>query len=168
MRNTTVLILLFLLTSCKQDATKSSATLSRQITETGEKFVKNSKGEIYIVILNNYKYPPINFGNSSTLSISEIKELDKICRNAVKKMNTDAYKFNDGYKINLEQYKRQYFPYINGDGEKEVMINCLCKVRNQKWLTQMYSVSGGGSCYFSGFINLKKRTFRDFYVNSPL
>jgi hypothetical protein len=76
-------------------------------------------------------------------------------------------KLADSIKINLEDYKRQYFAYINKKGEKEVYVNCLCFVRGNAWQKGREMVFGGGQCFFDGTINLSTNSFRNFMINAP-
>jgi hypothetical protein len=140
-------------------------------TEKSEKYIKDSHGKIYIAILENYKWQK---AIPTGLTKKEVEIVNEILPKAVEKMNSDSKKMFDNpsserSNINLNNYLRQYFPYINKDtGKKEVFINCFCRARNNKWLTDMVMVDGGGSCYFYGTIYLENETFNDFMINAPL
>ncbi|BCY29053.1 hypothetical protein [Flavobacterium okayamense] len=139
-----------------------------------EKYIKNSKGEVYIVILETHNWK----GETATfLTKNELKIINEILPLAVDQMNLELKEnFKDfpdelpNLNVNLDEYKRQYFPYlINKTGEKEVFINCFCKVKDDfNWKEQKVEVLGGGKCYFQGFINLKTRKFSHFLINAPL
>ncbi|CCG53177.1 Probable lipoprotein precursor [Flavobacterium indicum GPTSA100-9 = DSM 17447] len=157
-----IIILLFLLIGCNDRGTQKSDT-----------FIKNSKGEIYIVILETIQQEGIK---PTYLTNDEVETLNKILPKAVKQMNLDLKKmFKDfpskwpNLVVNLNNYKRQYFPYIiNKTGEKEVYINCFCQVNNDYWKTKEVMVLGGGNCFFYGKINLNTGKFHDFMINAPL
>ncbi len=156
------IFLLFSLISCKDKGAEKS-----------EKFIKNSKGEIYIVILETCKWRE---ATPTFLTKGEVETISKILPKAVKKMNLDLKKmFKDSpsewsnISVNLNDYKRQYIPYIiKKNGEKEVYIFCFCHAHNDKWKTQEMIVDGGGKCYFYGTINLNTGKFRDFMINAPV
>ena len=138
-------------------------------SEKAEKFTKNEKGEIYIVILETYNYQKTT---PSFLTKSEFETVNKILPKTIEKMNSDMGKFFGNSKsnvpVNLKGYVRQYCPYINKLGEKEVFINCMCHVHSDSWKNEIYGVSGGGKCFFFGIINLKTGKFREFMINAPI
>lgn len=73
------------------------------------------------------------------------------------------YKLED-FVIELNNYKRQYVPVINADGEKEVWINCFCKA-NHNWKKEIIIHVGGQSCYFNVLINLTRGSYDSFHIN---
>ncbi|MBE9577197.1 hypothetical protein [Flavobacterium proteolyticum] len=142
-------------------------------SEKSEKWIKNSKGEIYIAILETYSWE----GATPTfLTKKEVEEVNKILPKAVEKMNIDIKKmFHDtptewpNLIVSLNNYKRQYFPYINKKTkQKEVFVSCFCRVDNDKWKTEGFNVLGGGNCYFYGTINLSTGDFNNFMTNAPM
>lgn len=64
----------------------------------------------------------------------------------------------------LTNYKKQYVPYINIDGEKEVWVNCFCSSK-QGWKTNIIDARDGGDCYFNLKINLTKKKYYALHVN---
>ncbi len=156
------ILLLLIIFSCKDKGSEKS-----------DKFIENSKGELYIVILETYPWVE---ATPTFLTKSEVEKINKILPKAVEQMNIDSKKmFKDSpsewsnLNVNLNEYKRQYFPYIiNKTGEKEVYINCFCRDRNNIWETEEVFVLGDGKCYFQGKINLNTEKFRDFMINAPL
>jgi hypothetical protein len=68
---------------------------------------------------------------------------------------------------NLKKYKRQYFGYINGNGEKVLYINSLWKKNEKetKWLQQIKMVSDGGSYYWNIEYNLETDELINLSVN---
>ena len=156
------ILLLLSLISCQNEGAQKS-----------NKLIKNSKGEIYIAILETYKWRE---ATPTFLTINEVETINRILPKAVEQMNLDLKKmFKDSPSewpnllVNLNDYKRQYLPYIiKKTGEKRVYINCFCRVRDDGWETQEVGVDGGGKCYFYGTINLDTEKFHGFMINAPL
>ena len=67
--------------------------------------------------------------------------------------------------INLNKYYRQYIVVKNNIGEKEIWLNCFCRVPYLNWRTEIIQVSDGGDCYFNVKINLSLKTYYDLMVN---
>lgn len=142
-------------------------------SEKSEKWIKNSNGEIYIAILEP---SPREETIPAYLTKKEVEDIDEILPKAVEKMNNEIKKmFHDTPSewpdliVNLKDYKRQYFPFINKKTkQKEVFISCFCRVFDDKWKTEGFNVFGGGKCYFYGTINLSTGEFRDFMTNAPM
>jgi hypothetical protein len=67
-------------------------------------------------------------------------------------------------KIIFNNYKRQYIPYINTEGEKEVWVNCFC-TSNSSWKNKIFIGRDGGSCYFNLNVNLNRKKYYNLYVN---
>jgi hypothetical protein len=68
----------------------------------------------------------------------------------------------------LSKYKRQYFGYIDKNGDKILLINCFwSKDKNAKdrWLTDRIMVLDGGSYYWNVKFNLNKKRLFDLDVN---
>ncbi|CAM3914070.1 hypothetical protein FLCU109888_08530 [Flavobacterium cucumis] len=142
-------------------------------SEKSVKWIKNSKGEVYIAILETF---PWEGATPTFLTKKEVEEVNNILPKAVKKMNIDIKKmFHDtptewpNLIVNLEDYKRQYFPYINKKTkQKEVFVSCFCRVPDDRWKNEGFNVLGGGNCYFHGTINLSTGEFNDFMTNAPM
>ena len=66
--------------------------------------------------------------------------------------------------------KIQLIPIINKNGEKEVFVKYLCKVNDgdKNWKNCDWIIFGGGSCYFSLWVNLKSKKYHGLFVNSPM
>jgi hypothetical protein len=69
--------------------------------------------------------------------------------------------------INFKEYKRQYFPYKDVNGERIVYINCFCEKYGEfrHWREVEELVDDGGNCYFQLKINLTQKKYIDFFVN---
>ncbi len=118
-------------------------------------------------------------GKPTTLAGQELLETDRLLRQAIAQYNPGQEKewaeiskkypndtFNrDRFVINLPRYKRQYMPYLNPKGEKEVWINCFCRFQGQDWRKSPVFVLDGGNCYFNLKVNLSRGTYYDLMVN---
>ena len=122
---------------------------------------------------------PLN-AKSTHLNEKEVKQIDKIPTECIEKHNTVQRKeFEklkggnpnakvDRYLISLNGYKIQLVPFMNPKGEKEVWLNAFCKPVWQ-WKTVLFDpdiVADGGSHYFHVKINLKKKSYYGFGMNS--
>ena len=108
----------------------------------------------------------------SKLSESELITIEKILTIAIKK-NNENYSENKILKtdieINLTDYKRQYVPIINTQGEKEVWVNFFCEsFAADKWRTKTVQVEDGGKCYFNIKINLNTKEYYDLDINGSV
>lgn len=68
----------------------------------------------------------------------------------------------------LQRYNRQYLAYINGNGEKEVLVNCYYK-RSETNLGEAKLPGEGKQSYFRATINLHTMQAQDFgFHESPV
>jgi len=68
----------------------------------------------------------------------------------------------------LQRYNRQYVAYINGNGEKEVLVNCYYK-RSETNLGEAKLPGEGKQSYFRATINLHTMQAQDFgFHESPV
>jgi hypothetical protein len=166
-----ILIMLVLFLGCKKKTEEVSEKPIRNTEEISEKLIKNSQGEIYIAIVkDSNRLIKRKYFN---LSKNDVHVLELGLKKAVEEINNDhnkkyGYEYDPNDLIKLNNYKRQYCPYLNSKGEKEVIVNCLCQVFNDKWKTRLGLGDGGGKCFFGGIINLTKRSYYGFYINSPM
>ncbi|RZJ14962.1 MAG: hypothetical protein EON51_19015 [Acinetobacter sp.] len=99
-------------------------------------------------------------------AVNEYNVSNKLAFQKKKKKYIDIHSKTKEFVINLKDYKRQYFPILNKQGEKEVVINCFCYVSdNNNWKTEEVVVNDGGKCYFNLKINLQTEKYYDFSVN---
>jgi len=122
------------------------------------------------------------------LSPDEIEKVNLLITEAISQYNTDSEKI---YKQNLantkkypgsiaydpkikspSSYYKQIVAATNAKGEKEVWVNCFCKLDdwrpdndNNYWRKNIVRVNDGGSCYFNLKINLTTGTVVWFRVN---
>jgi hypothetical protein len=66
----------------------------------------------------------------------------------------------------LSNYRRQYIPYYNEEGDKMVQVYCNCIHFNYEgWKTAVLHISDGGNCHFDALLNLTERTCTRISVN---
>lgn len=78
----------------------------------------------------------------------------------------------------LSDYYRQYLFYKDESGDSIVFINAFCEIPNTyenygnkyievpyDWKHNIVSIMDGGDCYWQIWINISKKTYRDFWVN---
>lgn len=68
----------------------------------------------------------------------------------------------------LNNYKRQYFGYIDKNGNRVLFINCFWsndKDDSDSWLTERTMVLDGGSYYWNVKYNLDKNELFDLAIN---
>lgn len=121
-------------------------------------------------------------GEKTTLNMIELQEIEDIIRKEVKNINilqkekyaklcrkyTNYWFRLENFIISLENHNRQYIPVINDKNEKEIWINLFCTNYNEYpyWKETVILVIDGGNCYFNLKINLTKKTYSDFKMNS--
>lgn len=69
---------------------------------------------------------------------------------------------------NLKKYKRQYFGYIDQNGDRILLINCFWSRDidlSERWLKDRIVVLDGGSYYWSVKFNLDKKQLFDLDIN---
>ncbi|TWI77984.1 hypothetical protein IQ13_4227 [Lacibacter cauensis] len=163
-------LLLFLL-SCGQ-------TTNNQ-TKTAEVNIHSNDTSNYVILnFDTTNTSLSNNTNPTLLTRAEIEEIDIILKQCVDNYNPEQkLKFDtlskehpeynlkvDDFVIDLSRYKRQYLPFLNSAGQKEVWVNCFCS-DFANWRKEILTVKDGGNCYFSLTINLSTNTFSYFMVN---
>ncbi|WKN30325.1 hypothetical protein PZB74_15275 [Porifericola rhodea] len=90
--------------------------------------------------------------------------LKKINRNLV---NQDGTKYNPIIHQNLKKYKRQYFGYLDEDGNRILLINAFWgeDESSDDWLRERVLVFDGGSYYWSIRYNIDKHKLFGLQVN---
>jgi hypothetical protein len=142
---------------------------------------------IAVIPFNTYQTWIFNDCRSSKLNSTEIEKIETLFIECIDDFNLRAekrfdklnnkhpeYHFNKSdFIINVKKYKRQYFPVINNQGEKEVWINCFCTdvekvMKFQNWKTVQLSVKDGGNCFFNFKVNLTTNKFYGFITNGEM
>jgi hypothetical protein len=69
----------------------------------------------------------------------------------------------------LQRYNRQYVAYVNGNGEKEVLVNCYYKRSETHLAEAKLPGTDGKQSYFRATINLHTMQAQDFgFHESPI
>lgn len=154
--------------------------------QTTNNQAKKTTADIHSIDSSNYTI--LKFDNADTwlsknikptsLTKSEIEEIEIILKQCIDKYNPDQKlrfdtiskkhpEYNlkiEYFVIDLSKYKRQYVPFINSAGQKEVWVNCFC-YEFPDWRNEILEVNDGGNCFFNLTINLTTKTFSEFIVN---
>lgn len=135
-----------------------------------------------IAIFDNSKSDLLKNTKKAQLNSNDIIEIDKILKASILQYNVNEEKRlpelqakypeekidKSWVDIEIEKYKRQYIPYINNKGEKEVWIYCTINRRvHSTWKKEILFAAGGGNYYFEVTVNLSNKTYRDFSINGP-
>lgn len=112
---------------------------------------------------------------SIVLTDDEIKIVNSLFQDFKSRSNNGDTTIQAMGQIGLMDYKKQYLPVMNGNGEKIVWINCFCvngsnlphfsSNNPNKWGEEVIIVKDGGNCYFSLFLNLNTGKFDQLVVN---
>ncbi len=71
--------------------------------------------------------------------------------------------------VKLSDYKRQYVTVLRDNGDKEVYVNCFNKRINKGiWRKELIEGLGGGTDFFSVYINVTRNNYYKLYVNPPM
>ncbi|MFS2186106.1 hypothetical protein ACCC92_05495 [Mucilaginibacter sp. Mucisp84] len=128
---------------------------------------------LHVVDMSKYAVLPVNqqfidswFGKeyrTTQLADADFVEIDNILIRAVEDHNKRK---EYGAIYNPYKYYKQVLAMINGKGEKEVYLNCLCAIHYPtNWKKHLVNVMDGGNCYFQVRINLKTKQVISFSVN---
>lgn len=103
----------------------------------------------------------IKNGKATSLTEAELKQTEAILNAAIASIHKNSPDTN-----RLLNYKRQYIPYINEQGEKLVWVNCFCISFDEfkNWKTEIANtdlVMDGGDCFIKVTINLPGNSFSD-------
>lgn len=160
MTRTITILALFLLATCKvfgqTDATFKKAD-----------HYKTKQFDVAIFPSNYFDLIP---GQRYTPTRQEIDKAEISLANDLKTLNNPLVNQSSTPIIhkNLNKYKRQYFGYIDKNGDRILLINCFwSKDKNEKdnWLTGKIMVLDGGSYYWNVKFNLDKKQLFDLDVN---
>jgi hypothetical protein len=109
--------------------------------------------------------------NDLRSEMKKIKEIDKeIHKGNYDKSKIESIKndplIQDNVISNPGKYYKQFVAVINSKGEKEVWVECFCKISDASWKTEPVIVKDGGNCYFYVKINLTTGLVSNFGINS--
>lgn len=118
--------------------------------------------------------------NRFTPTTIEIDSAEIILRKGIKKINVNRPNQYDNCPVihrKLRKYKRQYFGYVDNNGDKIIFINCFWDKNgfidrvfykepvDDKWKTEEKFVLDGCSYFWSIKVNLTRKKLFDFGVN---
>lgn len=109
-------------------------------------------------------------GKRFTPTQQEINKAEIALQNSLKIINKQLVNQSSTPVIhkNLKKYKRQYFGYIDKNGDRILLINCFWsrnKYDSEGWLTDQRMVLDGGSYYWNVKFNLEKNELFDLDIN---
>lgn len=118
--------------------------------------------------------------NKFTPTLTDIDSAEIVLRKGIKSINLNRPNQFDNCPVihrKLGKYKRQYFGYIDTNGDKTILINCFWDKKgfiekvfynesdDLKWKTEEKFVLDGCSYYWKIKVNLTKKKLFDFDVN---
>lgn len=138
---------------------------------TVAKYVLTSSYEAAI-FPDTYKLKGIS--NRFTPSRVDVEKAEKLLSRDLGKLNTDHTNQDPLRPIHrrLLSYKKQYFGYINQDGEKILLVNAFIKTNpaaaSGEWLNKMIYNPIGGTDFWQVSYNVDTNLLFDFMIsNSP-
>jgi hypothetical protein len=104
------------------------------------------------------------------LSLQDIVTAESILKSQLTAINTSKYSQGGSCPdigLNLNKYFRQYFGFINKNGEKIVVISFFWEkgMVSENELSEEKSVDDGCSYYWNVEVNLTQRKLENLYVN---
>ena len=159
MRQTLIIGFLFLV-ACNPPPNKTDINLPPPYTS----YLTDETSFRDIVFSFDAKRDSFVFNNKfkrTTLSTTELQKVEAL-------IITSAVKYNIKKRYTIKEagkYYKQIIPVINSKGQKEVWVNCLCKVSGDTWKKRVINTNDGGRCYFNLKINLSTNIVSDFSVN---
>ncbi len=128
---------------------------------------KTNKFDVAIFPAN---YLDLISGQRFTPTRQEIEKAEIALNNNLKDLNKLLINQSSTPVIhkNLHKYKRQYFGYIDKNGNRILLINCfwsMDKDDSDRWLTDRIMVLDGGSYYWNVKFNLDKNELFDLDIN---
>ena len=171
-----VIIILTAITACSEKA----KSVSDNQTEKPKTEFQIPDSTYVILDFKSDWYWIFNDVKPATISKTELAEIEKIIRIAIKENNELQLKnleehnknypdnkwTETGFELKLDDFKRQFVPVINEEGQKEVWINFFCDDwGNENWKTDIMIVQDGGNCYFNIKVNLETKTYSELRIN---
>ncbi len=139
-------------------------------TDTTFKKADHYKTKRFDVAIFPSNYLDLIPGQRFTPTRQEIEQAEISLATDIKTLNNQLVNQSSTPIIhkNLHKYKRQYFGYIDKNGDRILLINCFwAKDRDDtdSWLTGRIMVLDGGSYYWNVKFNLDKKQLFDLDVN---
>jgi hypothetical protein len=118
-----------------------------------------------------FKYVIPDTAKRFTPTAAEVKTAETYLKAGIVDF-TREYKYGNGKPVvntNLGLFLRQYFGYLNEQGEKIILINFFRKEKQalvKKAKTEIIEVEDGGNDYWKIEVNLDAKALRNLSVNS--
>ena len=143
-----------------------TATDKIKLTQNDGLLLDTSKTAI-IEFNKKSKWPFDSTFKAATLTHKELQLVDSFLLACVTNYNNSLDKDHKQWSIDLKKrnYRKQLIVVTNISGQKEVWVNCFCRVDNDKWKTKLFGIEDGGNCYFNFKINLTIKKYYDLGVN---
>lgn len=121
-------------------------------------------------------------GVSTQLTEDDIAIIESQMTSAINEINEDQSRKFDNKElfmtrdlrkedvlVRLSNYKRQYVAVLRDNGDKEVYVNCFNKrINKNSWRKKITDGFGGGTNFFSVYINVTRNNYYGLFVNSPM
>lgn len=160
MTRTITILTFLLLTTCKVFGQ----------TDTTFKMADHYKTKRFDVAIFPSNYFDLIGGQRFTPTRHDIDKAESALQSDLKTLNKDLINQTSTPVIhkNLKKYKRQYFGYIDQNGDRILLINCFWSKDinlSERWLKDRIVVLDGGSYYWSVKFNLDKKQLFDLDIN---
>ena len=139
-------------------------------TETSFTKAERYKTNKFDVAIFPSNYLDLIGGQRFTPTRQEVDEAERVLQTELKTLNKELinqYRTPIIHK-KLKKYKRQYFGYIDQNGDKILLINCFWPKHidfSERWLKERIVVLDGGSYYWSVKFNLTQEELFELGVN---
>jgi hypothetical protein len=122
-------------------------------------------------------------GVKAQLTADDITKIDLLMSSIIAEINEDQSRMFDNKEllfmtddlrkedilVKLRDYKRQYVTVLRDNGDKEVYVNCFNKrINKDTWRKNIIDGLGGGTNFFSVYINVTRNNYYELSVNSPM
>ncbi len=152
-------ILLFIVDYCYGQKNLHAIVAERYKTKTFE----------VAIFSESYNFSTL-YNNRFTPTMEEIEKAENSLRRNLEKLNKDLIHQSTTPKIheNLDKYKRQYFGYIDKNGNRILLINCFWSDFvdfKDVWLEMKIEVNDGGSYFWRIKYNLNTEELFGLLIN---
>ncbi len=141
-------------------------TVGCQQSKLPHHFVIMNADSVYV------DWKPDDYAYASDLTDAELQEIEKRILAALKAYPKDDFMILSAET--LQNYGRQYIPYVNQNKEKLVTVYGFCRLlevpveispddfefRPQDWKNEIMDTSDGGDCYWTFYINLTNNEYQ--------
>ena len=159
MKNIQLIILIIFFTSMNCVSQQKKPIIAENYKT--EKFDVAIFPKTYIDLLPEKRFTP----TKAQVDLAELELKTKLKVINSKKVNQNSSLIIDE---NLKKYRRQYFGYIDENGDEILIINSFWKEQKyfkETWLNERVSVKDGGSYFWEVKYNITKGKLFDLYVN---